>query len=183
MKNKVSKSLLLTPAVILFWLAMWDILSAIIGIELILPGVSAVFSALLSLIFKLSFWETILYSLLRILLGFIIGTLLGILLSILTNYSFIANSLISPFMTVIRATPVASFIMILWLLIGSDTVPTAITVIMVMPIIWQNLKDGFAAVDPLLSEVCDIYEFSASKRLAILTFPTLKKYISPAIIS
>ena len=33
---------------------------------------------------------------------------------------------------------------------------------MVVPIIWQNLLDGFNSIDPQLNEVCIIYQFSFS---------------------
>ena len=58
-----------------------------------------------------------------------------------------------------------------------------IAVLMVMPIIWQNMLDGYNAVDRELSEVCEIYEISAVKKFKLLIFPTLKKFMIPAIIT
>ena len=52
-----------------------------------------------------------------------------------------------------------------------------------MPIIWQNLLDGYSAIDKNLIELADVYEFSYSKRLKLLVFPTLKKYLIPALIT
>ena len=54
---------------------------------------------------------------------------------------------------------------------------------MVMPIIYQNLTDGLTAIDKQLSEVSDVFEFTKKKRFMLLTFPTLKKYLVPAVIT
>jgi NitT/TauT family transport system permease protein len=54
---------------------------------------------------------------------------------------------------------------------------------MVMPIIWQNLCDGFSAIDKNLSEVCDVFEFSRKKRIKLLVLPTLQKYFTPAFLT
>ena len=58
-----------------------------------------------------------------------------------------------------------------------------IALLMVMPIIWQNICDGFSAIDKNLSEVCDVFEFSLNKRIKLLIFPTLLRYFIPALLS
>ena len=183
MQNKRSKKLLYGAISVAFWLAVWFFASALINLELILPSPIKVFSKLLTLISTLSFWKTCMLSILRILIGFLLGTAIGILCAVLTNYITVANAIIAPFMTVVRATPVASFIMVLWLMIGSSYVPTFITMLMVAPIIWQNVSDGFSGVDNEYKEVCDAYEVSYSTRLRVLILPTLKNYIIPGIIT
>ena len=64
-----------------------------------------------------------------------------------------------------------------------STLAIAIAFLMVMPIVWQNLSDGFSAIDKELSEVCDAFEFSYKKRLRLLVFPTLSSYLFPALIT
>ena len=54
---------------------------------------------------------------------------------------------------------------------------------MVMPIVWQNVSDGFSAIDRELSEVCDAFEFSYKKRMKLLIIPTLSSYLFPALIT
>ncbi len=120
---------------------------------------------------------------LRILLGFLIGATLGILIAPLTHYFQIARSIISPAMTVIKSTPVASFILVLWCLIGKSAVPTVIGILMVMPIVWQNLSDGFKSIDNDLREVCKVYRLAPLKQFRILIFPALIKFLLPALVT
>lgn len=183
MKNNALKRILYPLIAMIFWLLLWEICSLIIDIELILPGPLKVLNSLISLLMTAGFWKTSLLSVLRICIGFALGVALGTIVAVLTNYSGIAKSIIAPFMTVVRATPVASFIMVLWLMIGSSAVPTVITTLMVTPIIWQNVSDGFSSINGALSEVCDCYEVSFSTRFRILIAPTLKNYLIPGIIT
>ena len=181
MKSK--KKVIFTVLSILFWFLAWELLALLIDISIVLPGPSEVIVSLGNLVITLSFWKILLFSFIRIIIGFIIGVVLGISHAIQCNSSSVAMHLFSPVMTIIRATPVASFIMVLWLIIGSNLVPSAITVLMVTPIIWQNLIDGFSAIDKNLDEVCTSFEISAAKRFKILIAPTLTRFLIPAIIT
>jgi NitT/TauT family transport system permease protein len=86
-------------------------------------------------------------------------------------------------MTLVKSTPVASIIMVLWVIIGSANLPSVLGFLMVAPIIWQNLTDGFSSIDKDLSEFCDVFEFSRKKRFKILIYPTLLKYFIPAALT
>ncbi len=182
MKNN-AKKILYGIAIIVFWVAVWECVARIINLPLILPTATEVISSLAHLIITLSFWKILLLSFLRIIIGFAIGVLIAIALAVLCKSSKPAMRLFSPVMTVIRATPVASFIMVLWLIIGSNLVPSTITSLMVIPVIWQNLINGFSAIDKNLSEVCDVFEVSGFKRFKFLIVPTLIRFLVPGIIT
>ena len=183
MKNKVAKRVIVTFISILFWIFVWELISRAVKIPSILPSIFSILESLMKLSVTANFWKTILLSCIRILSGFVIGVGLGIALSFASFYNKAVMTIISPMMTVIRATPVASFILVVWLLIGSDLTPIAITVMMVTPIIWQNLIDGFKSMDNELIEVSKVFEFSRLKRFMLIIAPTLIRYFVPAIIT
>lgn len=183
MKNKMLKRIACTLAAILFWLLIWEIVARSIDVSFILPNVKEIFLSLISLLGTAKFYKTVILSFLRILAGFAIGTTLGVSLAPLTKHVALARVLLSPAMTVIRATPVASFIMALWLLIGSDAVPTTITALMVTPIVWQSMTEALGSVDGELDEVCRIYKIRGFKRFRILMLPTIIKFLVPSIIT
>ena len=168
---------------IIFWITIWQILAITLDISFVFPRFDSTMKALWSLVITSSFWKIILTSLTRILIGFAIGVLLGIVLAVVTDKSKLLNALISPAMTVIKSTPVASFILLLWCLIGKNSVPSVIAVLMVMPIVWQNLMNGYESINKDLGELCDVFGVSPLKRFKILTFPTLRRYLAPAVIT
>ena len=172
MKNKFKK-IFCDIFVLLFWLLLWEISSRLVDLTFILPGVFETFKRLFTLVLTAEFWFTVIATMGRIFLGFLIGTALGVLLAMLCHKISIVNRIVGFAMTVIKSTPVASFIMVLWIIVGSASLPVVIALLMVMPLIWQNVLDGYGAVSKELSEVCDVFSFSTKKRIKVLVIPTL----------
>ena len=83
-------------------------------------------------------------------------------------------------MAVVKATPVASFIILMLLFLGPVKIPTFITFLIVLPIVWTNLDEGIRNIDTQLLEVAKMYRFSLSKRLRVLIFPSIKPYFLSA---
>ena len=182
MKSKIlriSKTIL--P--VLFWILVWEIASLLVNHSYFLPSVSDTLIALFKVVSSAYFFKTVAFTFLRVIIGLILGILAGILLAFLSNrFSFI-EALMTPLITVIKSTPVATLIIILWVMLGGELLAVFIAFLMVMPIIWQNLMDAFGSIDKNLNEVCEVFEFSFSKKMRYLIFPALLKYLIPAIIT
>lgn len=182
MKSKIFTLLkFLVP--LIFWCGIWEIASIIIDNNFLLPGIPETLEALGGLVIKEGFYLSIFYSLIRVSLGLLFGIVIGILLAFICHYFKIADYVVNPMMTVIKSTPVASFIVLLWVLMSGDALSVFIGFLMVMPIIWQNVTDGFSAIDKEMEEVCHIFEFSFLKKMRLLILPTIKKFLIPGIIT
>jgi len=169
--------------ILLFWLALWQGLSMLVGLEYFLPSVPKTAAKLFSLIVTARFWRIAALTLLRVLTGLFSGIFLGALLAVLCHKLPFVNSLLSPIISVIKATPVATFIVLLWIMMSGTSLAILIAVLMVLPIVWQNLMDGFHSIDGQLEEVAYVFGFSLSKRIRLIIFPALKKYLAPAVIT
>ena len=95
-----------------FWVAVWQLLSIAVHQELLLPSPAAVVRALGRLLVTRLFWESAGASLLRVAAGFAAAVALGSLLAVLTVRFRLAALLLSPLLRVVRAAPVASFILL-----------------------------------------------------------------------
>ncbi len=157
----------------LFWLAVWLLLARLAGSPLLLPSPWAVAIRLGLLAAQPSFWGTVGVTLLRILCGAAAGLLLGVLTALLTSVSPAADALLRPLLTVVKTTPVASFIILLLLWVGRDTLPAVIVVLMVLPVTWANVCAGIAAMDPQLMEMGKVYGFSPLRAFRRLWLPTV----------
>jgi NitT/TauT family transport system permease protein len=183
MKNKRLTSAVKSALCVLFWLAVWEILALIVNHSYFLPSFSETLVALFRLIQTDYFFKSLLLTLLRVLAGLVSGIFIGALLAVLSHKINLLKSLIAPIMSVIKATPVATVIIILWIALSADTLAIAIAIMMVVPIVWQNLIDGFSSISPELIEVCEVYEFSFGKKMKYLVLPTLLNYFIPAVIT
>ena len=169
--------------VLLFWLFLWEILSLLIGNQFLLPNIKSTARELFLLLSDTDSYRFMLLTLLRVCFGLLLGIILGVGLGILAHTSSIVHSLLSPFITVIRSTPVASFIVVLWVIFSGDVLSVFVAFLMVMPIIWQSTVDGFNSIDKSLEEVALIFRFGYMKRLRLIVFPALLKFLLPSIIT
>ncbi len=164
----------------IFWIAVWCAVSYRTGSELLFPSPASVTKALFELAVTTDFWKTAAYSLLRVALGIIISLFIGSLLALLTEKIKTADTLLSPMLGVIKATPVASFIILALLWLDRNTLPLFITALIVIPIVWSNVSAGIRSVDNELIEVTRIYGFSPLKRLKRLYLPSITPYFLAA---
>ena len=165
----------------LFWLALWWI-AATWGVkqELLLPSPTRVLSRLGELMAQRDFWLITLTSLCRIFGGILIATVLGILCGILRAHSRFFRSLLSPILAIVKATPVASFIILALVWISRGRLPVFIAALMVLPIIWTNVEQGIRQIDPQLTEMAKVFRFSGTKRLFHITIPSILPYFAAA---
>lgn len=168
---------------LVFWLAVWNLCSSYVKSSFLLPSIDQTFIALFELLKTEAFYKAVIFSTLRVIIGFVLGCILGVVLSVVCKKIALINDILSPMITVIRSTPVASFIIVLWLLMDGNVLSVFIGFLMVMPIIWQSTNDAIDAIDGGLLEVAKVYEFSKKKTFMLLILPTLKKFLLPAIVS
>ena len=174
--KKIGRALL----VAVFWLCVWALAAHEFGKPLLFPSPLTVFKTLGKLLQTKEFYLITGRSLGNILLGTISAVLCACVLVIVTSRIRFIRELIHPLMAVVKATPVASFIILMLLFLGPVKVPSFITFLIVLPIVWTNLDQGIQSIDPQLAEVAKMYRFSLSKRLQILIFPSVKPYFLSA---
>ena len=177
--NKVLRVLL--PLV--FWIAVWQVVSMTIGMDLLLPSPLSVGRSLIRLASTGGFWLSTLYTLGRIFLGLVCGTAVGVLIAFLTHFSRWADMLLSPAIRVIRATPVVSFILLVYLWVTRANIPGLIAGLMVLPVVWGSVFTGLASVDGQLLEMARAYRFSFGKTLRLIYLPSLLPHFEAGLLT
>ncbi len=180
-KIKISKPVLWLIAAT-FWVAIWYLAAFGMDNELFLPYPHTVFISFGKLIQDSEFWHAVWQSMLTVLKGSLIGCALGALFAVLASLSQIFCAIVSPLVTVLRATPVASFIILVYVIVRVndlpvDTVALLIVIIMVIPILYSNLYSGMASFDKALDEVASVYSFSLKKKILFVWLPQIKPFL------
>ena len=125
--------------IIIFWLIVWQIAAMAVNQAILLPKPVMVGKTLLRFLGESEFWLAITHSLLKIMLGFFLAMILGSGLAFLgAKFSFV-HQLIYPILSIIKATPVASFIILALIWIKSANLSTFIAFLMVLPMIYANI--------------------------------------------
>lgn len=175
MKNKLLKFCVN----LLFWLAVWQVIAMLVDKEVLLPTPLSTLNTLISFGTTKEFWHSTAVSLLRILGGFVLGTVLGVIGAVLSAKIKLFDLLCSPLLKAVRAAPVASFIILafVWLKVG--IVPTFISFLMVLPVVWTNVRQGIDSIDANLLEMASVFKIPVTKQLINIHIPS----VMPSFIS
>ena len=166
-----------------FWLAVWELASLAAGRELLLPPPLRVGEGLLALAQTADFWLDLGATLGRVFLGLAWGALMGTVLAFLTHFSPWLDRLISPAVRVVRATPVVSFILLVYLWVPRWAIPWVIAGLMVLPVVWGSLSAGLGNMDGKLLEFARAYRFSRLKTLRLVYLPALRPHFSAGLLT
>lgn len=147
------KQRLLKTIGIILWLIIWQILSLIINKELLLPSPYATVRTLINLMSVSSFYSALLYSLFRIVVGFIIAVVFAFTIGVLSGLNRTAEILLSPFITIVRSTPVMSFIILAIIWFSYNLAPLVVNLIMCFPPIYDNVVKGIKNTDTKLLDM------------------------------
>ena len=181
MVSTTQRTRIIKAGAIAFWLAVWEIASLLIGEELFLPSPISVLEALAASAVDLSFWSAVLFTLERIILGFIISLSSAVILAFLSYRWRILGILLEPIVKVVRATPVASIVILILVWVRSRNLSVVISFMMVFPVVYQNVLKGLCNTDRNLIEMADAYRIRTLKRIRYIYLPYLVPYLESAI--
>lgn len=166
--------------VTLFWLLVWEGVALLVGQELLIPTPLTVLKTLWRLIGTPLFWKAAGFSLLRVAGGFLAAVVAGCAAAVLTSRFSIARALLAPLLHIVRAAPVASFIILALVWFRTDVLPVFIAFLMVMPVVWANVEKGIHGIDPTLLEMAEVYRFGRLKTLLRIRLPSVMPYFLAA---
>lgn len=181
------KNTRLSPALrlgaVAVWLLLWQLASMAVGLPLLLPSPLAVLLRLGQLCTGADFWLTVASSLLRILLGFLLGVLFGTALAGLCWRFRLIDALARPLLGVLKSTPVASFIILALVWVKTTWLATVISFIMVLPLIYANVREGIDSADRQLLEMAQVFRLSRRKVFRYCYLPAILPFFLSAISS
>lgn len=162
------------------WTGAWVLAFFAVGEPLLLPSPWAVGISLAKLIFTLEFWTVTAGSLLRILAGFLLGLAAGAVLAAIASAHPAIKSVIGLPMNIIKATPVASFVILALLFIKGRGFSMFIAFLMVLPLSWSNILEGLGNTDSELLEMARVYRFTRRDVMRYIYVPSIFPYLISA---
>lgn len=163
-----------------FWIAVWQGVSLAVGSEILVASPARTFGALLSLLREGAFYRAVLGSLMRICAGFALALALGIALGALSFAVRWVRALLHPVVSVVKATPVASFVILALIWISSKNLSIFISFLMVFPIMYENMLAGLESADPKLLEMGRVFQLSRLSRIRAIYLPAAYPFLLSA---
>lgn len=179
MQNK-TKKYIRKIFIVLFWLAVWQLLAMAVDNFLLVVTPLQTLRALLTLAGQGEFWQSAFGSLWRIALGFLLGAVLALLLAAVSYRYRIAEEVLQPFMVFCKAVPVAVFAVLLLIWWGSSMLAVAICFLVVFPNIYLNTLEGLKSADRELLEMAEVFRLPFHTRFFYIYRPALKPFLLSA---
>lgn len=162
------------------WLAAWQVLALVVHNSIMLVGPIETIGALLERLPEAEFWSSIGATFVRIVGGFLLGSLLGILLALLAYRKPLLKDILAPFVGALKTVPVASFIILALIWVGSGNVSMFISFIVVFPMLYLNTLEGLQSLDQKLLEMADVYRIPFGSRLKYIYIPGVYPFLVSA---
>lgn len=166
--------------IIAFWLGIWWLCSVLVGMPLILPSPIDVLIKLGTMALTGTFWRVMITSAVRVTVGIVLSYLGGFLLAILCHKINILHDMVRPIISVVKTTPVSSFILIALVFFDRDLIPGAIAALMVLPVVFSNTNEGLSSPNPDMLETARAYKLSFLERVKCIWIPTLRPFLISA---
>ena len=163
--------------IFLFWTALWQAASMAVGNSILLVGPADVLKTLIALAATADFWKTIACSAGKIFLGFFLAFAAGIFLGTASFRLPFLEELLAPVIALMKSIPVASFVILALIWIGSENLCIFISFLVVLPMIYLNTLAGLRSTAPELLEMADVFHVPFFRRIRYLYLPALLPYL------
>ena len=171
--KKTKKSRLAQLAAVGFWLVVWQIAAMVIGQEVFLVSPLQAIGTLLELLPQADFWQRVGFSAGRILLGFGLGAVSSVVLAVAAERWTWVETLLSPVMQLVKATPVASFIILALVWVSGSSLSILISFLMVLPVLYGAVRTGIESVDGQLLEMAEVFRLPLGRRVRAIWLPAV----------
>ena len=167
------KQLFRCVGAVVFWLAVWQCAAMAVGQEVFLVSPLQALHTLLGLLPRKEFWQRVCFSSGRILLGFALGTVVSAVLAAAAESCPAAETLLAPVMQLVKATPVASFIILALVWVRGSSLSVLISFLMVLPVMYSAVRTGIESADPQLLEMAQVFRLPLGRRLRAVWLPAV----------
>lgn len=161
-------------------LLIWQAAAMLLDETVLLATPVRVAQELCEMVTEPDFWSAIWFSFKRIVVGYFLALAIGAVLAVIAARFRAVESLLWPFISIIKATPVASFIILCLIWLNVQNLSIFISFLMVIPIIYTNVLQGLLATDSKLIEMAEVFKLSWAKQFVYIYLPQLRPYLLSA---
>ena len=156
-----------------FWLALWQWAAMAVGQEVFLVSPMRALATLARLLPTADFWGRVAFSSGRILGGFALGCGCSVALAAAARLSRTVELLLDPVMQLVKATPVASFVILALVWVRGRELSILISFLMALPVLYSAVRTGIASADVQLLEMARVFRIPAGRRLRAIWLPAV----------
>lgn len=166
--------------VVLAWLIIWQIAAMLIDSEILLVTPIKVVCTLFKMLLTKELYKAVAFTLVRIMAGFLLALIFGTFFGALSLKFLRVREFLKLPVSVIKATPVATFIILVLIWIPSRNLSVFISFLIAFPIFYTNVYEGLVHMDKKLLEMSTVFKIPFSKRLKFIYIPEVIPFFKAA---
>ncbi len=171
---------------VIFWLFVWQAAAMLLRAlyphgALLLASPLSSLVRLLSLAATKTFWQSVGTSAAHIFGGFLLSCALAVVLAALSARFSRVEELLAPLVAVVKAVPVASFVILALVWLPSRGLAFFISALMVFPPVYLNVLEGVKRTDTALLEMAKVFRVPFSRVLRGVYLPQVLPYFRAAV--
>lgn len=164
---------------VLVLLTAWQLLSMWVAKSIFLPSVPDTLKALLALARTPQFYRSVGTSFLRIATGFVLAVAAGVVFAVAAEWNAQIGEILQLWMQLVKSIPVASFVILVLLWVRSAYLSVVVSFLMVLPVIFTNVRGGIRQVDFELLEMARVFGLGTFRKVKYIYLPAVR----PAFVS
>jgi len=162
---------------IVFLLILWKLLSIRVAAPIILPSPDETIKEILRIIGEVNFFTRVGHTVARSLAGFFIALFAGLGLGILAGVYRPVYTLLLPLVSVTKATPTMSIILLALIWLHTEIAPILVGFLVIFPMIYTNIVQGVRSVDNKLLQMATMYQVKKRRVVSEIYLPSLSSYL------
>ena len=178
MKRSALKNSIACITAIVVMIALWTVLHAVVGNELVFPSLSDCAKQAFALLGSLGFWKSLAHTFLRVLAAFGVSFVLATGFALLSFVFPLFRRFFAPFTAALRALPTLAVLLLILLWAKSAVAPVVVAILTLMPMLYTAFCVAVSRTDKDLVEMSQAYQVPWKKRLTKLYLPTVAPYVA-----
>lgn len=175
-KNNSYKAKAYGVVSICFWLILWQVVCSILNNDILIVSPMKVLKALANMMETREFYYQFGTTMGRMLLGLLLGGVTGILMACFSYHVEFMYYIVKPFVNIVKTTPVASFIILALIWVGSTYLSVLIAFLMVFPVIYTNVLEGLKQVNQGLLDMAQVFRMPIHRKIRYIYIPSVYPY-------
>lgn len=168
--------------ILLFWLSIWWAISLLTN-RLLVPTPLDTLKYTIDLLQVKDTYDILFATISRVLIGLLFSIVIGLLAAVLSGMYGLLYRVLRPIITMIKSIPVVSFIILLYLYVDYQWLPSVLSLLICLPIIYGNVLEGYRVVDHELIEMSHVYKVPKLQMIKKLYIPSTIPYLAAGILT
>lgn len=167
--------------IVSLWILIWYEIHILIDSKILMAGPKETAVSLKAIFLSDGFFPVIRNSSFSILHGLFMAVLLSVILSVAAYNSCFLREFLKPLILLMKSIPVACFVILALLWVGSDRLSTLVVFIITFPILYSQLLDGFSNIDNGMLNIAKDFRLTFIQKTIYVYTPSIYNAFLTAI--